>query len=214
MRGHGEGIARLVEADVPVVPQAQKLQIDAAGLRDCLLVSVARRLGIIHRAVGYMCLLDVDIDVVEEVVLHEVTVALVVSSRQAAIFVEIERLRIREADLARVARAHELGIQANRGRARREAEDAVRLRLQLLRDHVRRGNAHLLIVFGNHYVHVSFPFQPAASPAAPSLSSSATRMLRRTRYVQNSTVSKKLEYAHEYTSEYHPVSGTKQMSAL
>ena len=199
---------------MPVVPQAQKLQIDATSLSDCLLVSVARRLGVLHRAVGDVCLLDVDIDVVEKVVLHKVTVALVVSSRQSTIFVEIERLRVSKADLARIARAHELGIQANRGRACREAKDAVRLRLQLLRDHVRRGNTHLLIVFGNHYVHVSFPFQPAASPAAPSLSSSATRMLQRTRYVQNSTVSKKLEYAHEYTSEYHPVSGTKQMSAL
>ena len=162
MGGHGEGITRLVKSDVPVVSQAQKLQINTACLRNCVFVCIASRLGVLHRTVGDMCLLDVDIDVVEKVVLHKVTVALVVSSRQSAIFVEIERLRIREADLARVARAHELGIQANRGRARREAEDTVRLRLQLLRDHVRRGNTHLLIVFGNYYVHVSFPFQPAA----------------------------------------------------
>ena len=142
--------------------QAQKLQVDTTCLRNCLLVCIASRLGVLHRTVGDMRLLDVDIDVVEEIVLHKVTVALVVSSRQSAILVKIERLRIREADFACVARAHELGIQANRGRTRREAKDTVRLRLKLLRDHVRRGGAHLLIVFGNYYVHVSFPFQPAA----------------------------------------------------
>ena len=131
---------RLVEADVAVVAQAQKLQVNAASEQDGSLVSIACGLSVGVGAIGHMRVLGAHVDLAEQVLLHEVVVALLVIGRQAAIFVQIERCNAREVDA--------LGFVA-----RGQTQHAARLFLDQVDNHVGGGFAHFLIVFGHENLH-------------------------------------------------------------
>ena len=74
----GEGVRRLVEADVAVGAKAQQLQIRAAKAVDDGIVPGALGSGIGVHAVGDIAVGLIDVHVVEQVGAHEVGVALVV----------------------------------------------------------------------------------------------------------------------------------------
>src|SRR5207244_3239896 len=69
--------AWLIEADVPVAPDAQNLQVDAAGIADHLLVPLAIGFGILRQPVGHVGLLGPLLEPFEEIFFHEVPVALI-----------------------------------------------------------------------------------------------------------------------------------------
>ena len=94
-----------------VVTQAQKLQVDATRLLDGRLVGEAFGFSVGIRAVGHMSLCLVDVNMVEEVRVHEVAVALVMVAWKSAVLVQVEGSHVFEADLARCAILHKLGIQ-------------------------------------------------------------------------------------------------------
>ncbi len=131
-----EGGAGLVEADVAVVADAQKLQIHAACRRDLLIVGrgVAGVDAGGDPGAGF-----VDVDMIEQVVVHEVAVALIVAAVKSHILIQVEAGSILEGDLPCLVEADQLGVEAERGGAGGAAQDGVGLALQqiniLLRSH-------------------------------------------------------------------------------
>ena len=56
----------------------------------------------------------IKIDLVEEVRVHEVTVALIMGGLEAYVFVQVERRNVLKADFARIAHLDELCVQIER----------------------------------------------------------------------------------------------------
>ena len=89
MGAAGEVIVRLVEADMAIVADAEELQVGIAGGGDKLVVCGTVCLSVHVGAIGHERAGLVDVHMVEEVVVHEVTVALRIVTGQAAILVEV-----------------------------------------------------------------------------------------------------------------------------
>ena len=79
--------AGLIKADVAVTAHAQQLQVGAAQATDKRVVAGALGLSVLGQTVGHMGALGPHVHMVEEVMLHEVAVALVVRTGQALVFV-------------------------------------------------------------------------------------------------------------------------------
>ena len=90
----------LVESDVAIHTGTAQEQVDAAVGSDLVLVALALSLQVSSHAVEDVDILSGDIDVVEEVVVHEVPVALVMLAGQTNVLVHIEGYHILEGDLA------------------------------------------------------------------------------------------------------------------
>ena len=143
--GHGnEGVAGLVEADVSVVTNAQQLQIDAAPLLDLLLVSAAHGFHILSEAVGHDGALLVDVDVLEEILVHEVAVALGMVAGKALVLIQVGGTNAGEIQLAGFAAAHQLAVERQGGGAGGKAEEASGLFLQKGGIHVSGALANFL----------------------------------------------------------------------
>lgn len=102
VRALGEIFVRLVEADVPVQAHAEQLQVDAARGPDRGVVAGALALRVHLRAVRQVDAALRHVDRVEKVFVHEVVVALVMVSGQAAVLVEVEGGALAEVHLALV----------------------------------------------------------------------------------------------------------------
>src|SRR5207249_3503326 len=125
-RARAQRARRLVEGDVAVGADAQDLQVDPAAFRDTLLVPFAEGGVVTGRPGGNIDVLPRDVHVLEEVLVHEVVVALRVTRRQAHVLVEIERGHAREVELLLLVQSHQLLIQAQgRGPRRYAAPSAV-----------------------------------------------------------------------------------------
>ena len=112
-----KGLARLVEADVAVVADAQQLQVDAAHAVDDLVVLGA---GCVRIGVGAVRQVDaggVDVDVVKQVAVHEAPVAFRVVLGQAAVLVQVHGGDLREINVALVVPLHQLLVGPHRGAA-------------------------------------------------------------------------------------------------
>ncbi len=90
---------------------------------------------------------------IKEVLLHEVAVALGMGALQAAVLVEVERLALGEAEVARLIALYQVGVQTDGRGARCQAQDAVRLSLDDGGDFVGGQSAHLFIRVGNDQLH-------------------------------------------------------------
>ena len=146
MGAAGEVIVRLVEADMAVVADAEELQVGIAGGGDKLVVCGAVGLGVHIGAIGHERARLVDVHMVEEVVVHEVAVALRIVTGQTAILVEVIRTHLGEIEVARLVLGDKPFIGADRGGTRGKAEHAVRLKGDLGGDKIRRLTAHVLII--------------------------------------------------------------------
>ena len=100
MRALGEVVIGLVEADVAVVANAEQLQIGIAGGSDDLIVLRAGSGGVGVGTVGHMRVVQVDVDVIEEVLTHEVVIALGIVVRKAAILVQVVGADLGKVDVA------------------------------------------------------------------------------------------------------------------
>ena len=126
---------RFVEPNMAVGPDAQHLQIDAAGRANLLLVAPAELRDVPGQAVGNMHILFLNIDVAEKVFPHEAVVGRPVFRRQAHILIQVER---RHAPPVEV-QLDQLAVQEQRRAARGQAQHGVRLPAQQAR-HEARGN--------------------------------------------------------------------------
>lgn len=149
----GEFISRLVEADVPVVTKTEKLQVNAARQGNGGFVGIACGLGVGVGAVRDMRVFRTDVHMVEQMLLHEVMIALLVIVRKAAIFVKIKRGDAGEIEVFLFVALNELGIQALGRRTRGKAEHATGLFGNQFRNDIRSRFAHILIIFSNDDLH-------------------------------------------------------------
>jgi hypothetical protein len=89
----------------------------------------------------------------EEMLVHEIVVALRMVHRQTDVFVEIERRHPREIELLLLVQPHELLIQTEGRGTRRHAEHGVRLGVEQFRDDLCRDLAHMRVVSLNDDFH-------------------------------------------------------------
>ena len=153
MRALGEAGVRLVEADVAVVADAQQLQVGVAGLLDDAVVLGARGLGVGVGAVRHMGVCLVDVDVIEQVLLHEVVVALGVIVGQATVLVQVVGAHLGEVQVAGLVGLDEVLIGANGRGAGGETQNAAGIHDDLGGDEIRCLAAHVLIVGGMNDTH-------------------------------------------------------------
>ena len=111
---------------MPGASDAEDLQVDAAGVGDRLLVGGARggdpRLR--QTPVGEVHVLGTNVDVVEEMLLHEAAVALMARRIDRPVLVEIEGDDVREGEAILAMHANEFLVERGRRGAGREAEHA------------------------------------------------------------------------------------------
>ena len=116
----GEG---LVEGDVTVNAATAHEEIDSAVRRDLFLVTSALCLEILSHTVKNVDILCGNVYMIEEVVVHEVPVALVVILGKTNVFVHIEGNYVLEGNLTLLIHLDELLVNSERRRAGGKAED-------------------------------------------------------------------------------------------
>ena len=119
------GASGLVEADVAGAPDPEDLEVDPARRPDgrLVLLAVGVHLGLGHRPVGNVRVLGQDVDVVEQVRLHEVPVASGLGGRHREVLVQVEADDVAEAQALLAVEANELGVKVERRRSGRQAQD-------------------------------------------------------------------------------------------
>ena len=131
VRTLGEVVIGLVEANMTVITNAEQLQIRVTGGSDDLVVLGAGSGGIGVGAIGHVRVIQIDVDVIEEVLAHEVVIALGIIVRKAAILVQVIGADLGEVNIALLVPIGELLVGANRSGAggkteRRNAEECNR----------------------------------------------------------------------------------------
>ena len=117
--------AGFVEADVSGGADAEDLKVNAAGVFDGLFVGLTMlpEVSLGDGAVGDVDVVGVDVDVVEELVVHEVPVALRVLATEADVLVEVEGDDASEGEAVFGVEATEFLVEVDRGGTGGEAED-------------------------------------------------------------------------------------------
>ena len=141
-----KGRARFVEADVAIAAHAEQLHINSAYLGDNRVISAAAFVRIRRQAVRHKGACLVDVDMVKQVRVHEIAVALLIVRGKAAVFVQIDGGYPGKIQVALFIPLHQLLVGAHRRRAGRQAEHAVRLHNDLRRQDVCRFPAHIRII--------------------------------------------------------------------
>ncbi len=125
MRTLRESLIRLIEANMAIAPDAKKLQIWISCLCDKPIVGLACSLSIKIGPVRDMRTREVDIDVIKEILAHEVVIALRVVMRQPAVLVEVIRTYLRKINVTLAIPLNELLIGAYRRGSCRQAQNRV-----------------------------------------------------------------------------------------
>ena len=149
----GEGIGRLIEADVAIGAQAQQLQIRAAEAIDNGIVPGALGVRVRVHAIGDVAVGLVDIHMVKQVRTHEIGVALVMILGKAHILVQIHGLHPGEVQVAGLILGDQLLVGAHRAGAGGQAQHAVGLQIDLGGDDIGGLPAHVGVILGNNQSH-------------------------------------------------------------
>ena len=156
--GHGdEVVAGLVECDVAVVADAQQLQIRRAALTHLFLQLAGIGLEIAHAA-GYKGVLFINVDVVEQIGVHEIAVALVMRAGDTAVFIQVHGVHAGEIYLAGLIHLNELFVDGHRRTARGKAELGIGLGVYKFLDHIGDDRAGLVIAVRYDHFHGSRSF--------------------------------------------------------
>ena len=113
MRGLGELVGRLIEPDMAVVAQPKHLDIHAAHALNHRLVAGALLIAVRLGAVRDIGVVQVDVDILEQVVVHKVIVALVVISGQSSVLVEVHALYLGEIQISVLAALNQALVGAD-----------------------------------------------------------------------------------------------------
>ena len=128
-----------VEAD------AEKLEVDTAERMDELVVVVALGLPVGGKTVRDICAVFIDVDMVKEIMVHEIAVALFMLRRKAAVFVEIYRADILEIQIALFIPFDQLAVHAERRRTGCKSQDRIGLLNDLGGNDISGTAAHFFI---------------------------------------------------------------------
>ena len=129
-----------------VDPQAKQLQVDAAQVPDDLVIAGAGAVAVGIHAVGDVGVGQIQVDMVEQVVPHEIGVALVVVPVQAHILVQVDGADLGEVQLARLTAADQLLIGPHRAGAGGQPQNAAGLEDDLGGDDIGGGAAERRVV--------------------------------------------------------------------
>ena len=99
-----------------------------------------------------------DVDELEEVLVHEVAVALVVRTREPVVLVEVPALHLLVGDLLGLDGFGHLLVHEDGRRTGREAEDGLRILLDGVGDHGGRELRGLFLSLADYDFHFDFPF--------------------------------------------------------
>ena len=124
-------------------------QINAAQGRDLVLITLALCLEILCHTVENVDVLCGNVDVVEEIIVHEVPVALVMLAGQTYVLVHIEGHNVLEGDLARLIHFNESLVNAKGRRARGKTEHERTVLLMVVdgvRNMLRRPLTHRIVI--------------------------------------------------------------------
>ena len=136
---------------------AQQLQVDAAHAVDDLVVLGA---GCVRIGVGAVRQVDaggVDVDVVEQVAVHEAPVAFRVVLGQAAVLVQVHGGDLREINVALVVPLHQLLVGPHRGTAGGQTQHAIGLHDDLCGNNVCRLAGHVCVILCTNDLHHKRP---------------------------------------------------------
>lgn len=100
-----------------------------------------------------MRVVQVDVDVIEEVLTHEVVIALGIVVRKAAILVQVVGADLGKVDVALLVPSSELLVGTDRGGAGGKTQHAIGLEDNLRRDNIGGLAAHILVVFSFNDLH-------------------------------------------------------------
>ena len=147
--------ARLVESQMPVSAYAQYLQLHLTpGDDSAELLNIGFN---VPGALGHIGVGLVDVDVVEQVAVHEIAVALVVGGLQPDVLVQVHGADLAEVQPFLLAAAGKLLIHADGAGPGGQTQAAVRLLPDDLLDDIRAGGALACIVVANDNFHISPP---------------------------------------------------------
>src|SRR5882762_4283398 len=117
-RAGADAGSRLVEADVAVAPDAQKLKVYSSGFSDSLLVRCAVLIVIAaDGSVGNVNVSGIRVDVREEIFPHEMMKAPRMGGGKPEIFIKIKGNDAREIERALFVQMHEMFVDADHGAA-------------------------------------------------------------------------------------------------
>ncbi len=106
----------LIEADMTGAPDAENLQVEPAACLNLCLVggTMCRYVRRCQRAAGQIHVLGLDVDVIEEIVVHEVPVRLRVLVRQSRVFIQVESGHVSERKPFFLVQANQLCVEGER----------------------------------------------------------------------------------------------------
>ena len=151
-----KGSAGLVESDVAVDADAAQEQVDAAVRSDLRLIVRALCFQILCKSIQDIDVLLRNIDMIKEIIMHEVPVALVVLFGKSYILVHVEGNDVLEGNLACLIHSYQLIVDADRGGAGGKAQNersVFLVRLDLSRNVISCPFAHVVVIFLNNYSH-------------------------------------------------------------
>ena len=129
-----EGGAGLVEADVSVASDAEDLELDASEVFHLGLVAFALGDDVVGESVEEVDVCGVEVDVLEEVVLHEAPVALLVVVGEAEVLVEVEGVDAGEVEFAALEALGDLVVELEGRAAGGQSDDVDAVVVQAILD--------------------------------------------------------------------------------
>jgi len=118
----GQRCEGLIECNVAVNAAAAQEQVDAAVRSDLVLIALALSFQILSHTIENVDVLSRNINVIEEVVVHKIPVALVVLSGQTNVLVHIKGYNILKGDLAGLIHFDQVAVNAQRRRTGGQAQ--------------------------------------------------------------------------------------------
>src|SRR5947209_65095 len=148
---------RLVEADVAVVTEWEEREAEGAGAGDLGFVADALGIEIGGVAARDVRVRGIDVDVVEQVLLHVGAVTAGVLARDAGVFVEVERRHVAEAVVVARALRDDAVVHSDRSASCGESEHDARVLADRGEEDLGRAPRQRAIVFTLFPIHASTP---------------------------------------------------------
>ena len=89
MRAPVKAVPWFIKPDVAVMSDSEKLQVRSPDRCHNLIIFPARRLDVIRKPVRHMCPCLINIDMIKQLMIHEIAIALLIIAAKADILVQV-----------------------------------------------------------------------------------------------------------------------------
>ncbi len=117
---------------MPICTKPEDLQVNSTTIKDGLLVSLAMPVNVIGKPIRNVGPVRLDIDVLEELLLHEIAVGTGMIAGQADVFIKVKAGGTGKIQLPVPVQPYQLPIQGHRGASGGKSKHGIRLLLQQL----------------------------------------------------------------------------------